>query len=70
MNMAEWRGRGRPKKRWIDCVIQDIRGMDVSDEMTDRREWKRKTRIKLGQGHDRRISMVFDTFSALQIIIN
>jgi hypothetical protein len=35
MNVEGWRGRGRPKKRWIDCVRQDMREMAVSD----RREW-------------------------------
>jgi hypothetical protein len=32
------------KKRWIDCVRQDMRKMAVSDEMTsDRSEWREKT---------------------------
>jgi hypothetical protein len=44
MNVEGWRGRGRPKKRWIDCVRQDMREMAVSDEMTsDRGEWREKT---------------------------
>jgi hypothetical protein len=43
MNVEGWRGRGRPKKRWIDCVKQDMREMAVSDEMTsDRGEWRKK----------------------------
>jgi hypothetical protein len=25
MNVEGWRGRGQPKKRWIDCVRQDMR---------------------------------------------
>jgi hypothetical protein len=32
-----WRERGRPKKRWIDCVRQNMREMAVSDEMTSDR---------------------------------
>jgi hypothetical protein len=44
MNVEGWRGRGRPKKRWIDCVRQDIREIAVSDKMTsDRGEWSEKT---------------------------
>jgi hypothetical protein len=44
MNVEGWRGRGRPKKRWIDCVRQDMREMAVSDEMTsDRGEWRENT---------------------------
>jgi hypothetical protein len=44
MNVEGWRGRGRPKKRWIDCARQDIREVAVSDEMRrDRREWMEKT---------------------------
>jgi hypothetical protein len=39
-----WRERGRPKKRWIDSVKQDMREMAVSDEMmSDRGKWKEKT---------------------------
>jgi hypothetical protein len=33
--------RGQPKKRWVDCVRQDMREMAVRDEMTtDGEEWK------------------------------
>jgi hypothetical protein len=40
INVEGWRGRGRPKKRWIDCLRQGMREMVVRDEMTsDRREW-------------------------------
>jgi hypothetical protein len=38
--------RGRPRKRWMDCVRDDmkIKGEGVSMKMTrDRREWKKKT---------------------------
>jgi hypothetical protein len=37
MDVEGWRGRGRPKKRWNDCVLQDMKEMDVSDEMTSYR---------------------------------
>jgi hypothetical protein len=44
MNVEGWRERGRPKKRWIDCAKQDIREMEVDDEMTtDRGEKNKKT---------------------------
>jgi hypothetical protein len=32
----------RPKKRWMDCVKDDMRIKGVSMEMSDRREWKKK----------------------------
>jgi hypothetical protein len=36
--------RGRPKKRWMVSVKDDMRIKGVSMEMTsDRREWKKKT---------------------------
>jgi hypothetical protein len=36
--------RGQPKKRWIDCVKDDMRLKGVSMEIaSDRREWKKKT---------------------------
>jgi hypothetical protein len=48
MNVEGWRGSGRPKKRLIDCVKQDMREMAVCDEMTsDRGEWKEKRRLLL-----------------------
>jgi hypothetical protein len=41
---AEYECRGRPKKRWMDCVKDDMRIKRVSMEMTsDRTEWKKKT---------------------------
>jgi hypothetical protein len=33
MNVEEKRRRVK-EKRWIDCVIQDLKEMDVSDVMT------------------------------------
>jgi hypothetical protein len=36
--------RGQPKKRWMDCVKDDIRIKGVSMEATSvRRKWKKKT---------------------------
>jgi hypothetical protein len=44
MNVDGHPRRGRPKKRWIGCVKDDMRIKGVSMEMTsDRREWKKKT---------------------------
>jgi hypothetical protein len=43
-NMEVWRRRDQSKKRWIDCVRQYMREMDISDQMTtDREQWKKKT---------------------------
>jgi hypothetical protein len=36
--------RGRPRKRWMDCVKDDMNMKGVSVEMTsDRGKWKRNT---------------------------
>jgi hypothetical protein len=44
MNVDGHPRRGRPKKRGMDCVKDDLRIKGVSIEMTsDRREWKKKT---------------------------
>jgi hypothetical protein len=44
MNVDGHPSRGRPKKRWMDCVKDDMRIKGVSMEMTsDRSEWKKKT---------------------------
>jgi hypothetical protein len=44
MNVDGHPNRGRPKKRWIDCVKDNIRIKGVSMEMkSDRRKWKKKT---------------------------
>ncbi|KAJ8709025.1 hypothetical protein PYW07_008851 [Mythimna separata] len=44
LHVDGWRGRGRPKKRWMDCVKTDMKEKGVSDVMTgDRTEWKKKT---------------------------
>ncbi|KAJ8720922.1 hypothetical protein PYW08_006387 [Mythimna loreyi] len=39
LHVDGWRGRGRPKKRWMDCVRSDMKEKGVSDSMTgDRTE--------------------------------
>jgi hypothetical protein len=44
VNMEEWRGRGRPKKRWIDSVKLYMREMAVNDKITsDRGKWWKRT---------------------------
>ena len=41
INVDGWRGRGRPKKRWMDCVTNDMLEKGVDDAMTaNRGEWK------------------------------
>ena len=34
MNVDGWRGRGRSKKRWMDCVTNDILKKGADDAMT------------------------------------
>ena len=44
INVIEWRGRGRQKKRWMYYVRNDMKEKGVSDSMTDdRTAWKKKT---------------------------
>ena len=44
MNVDGYMSRGRPKKRWMDCVKNDMARKEVSDETTKNREvWKKKT---------------------------
>lgn len=43
MNFDGWKGRGRPKKRWMDCVKKDMSEKGVNDLVTsDRKVWKDK----------------------------
>lgn len=44
MNVDGYRSRGRPKKRWMDCVKDDMCRNGVSTDMAeDRKEWKKRT---------------------------
>jgi hypothetical protein len=44
MNLDRHSSRGRPKKRWMDGVKDDMRIKGMSMYVTsDRREWKKKT---------------------------
>jgi hypothetical protein len=43
MNVDGHPRRGRPKKRWMDCVKDNMRINGVSIEMSDRKAWKKKT---------------------------
>ena len=38
MNVDGYMSRGRPKKRWMDCVKNDMARKEVSDDMTKNRE--------------------------------
>ena len=42
MNVDGWKGRGRPKKRWMDRETNDMIEKGVYNAMTVKRgEWKR-----------------------------
>ena len=44
MNVDGWRRRGRPKKRWMDCVANDMLEKGVDDAMTPNTgKWKKMT---------------------------
>ena len=45
MNVDGWRrtGRGRPKKRWMDCITNDMLEKGVDDARANREEWKKMT---------------------------
>jgi hypothetical protein len=44
MNVDGHPSRGQPRKRWMDCVKNDMKIKGVNMEMTsDRRKWKKNT---------------------------
>jgi tRNA U34 5-methylaminomethyl-2-thiouridine-forming methyltransferase MnmC len=43
MNVDGHPRRGRPKKRWMDCVKDDMGIKGVSKMTWNRRKWKKKT---------------------------
>lgn len=41
INVDEWKGKGRRKKRWMDCVKENIRENGLSANLiTDKKKWK------------------------------
>ena len=49
MNVDGHKGRGRPKKGWMDCVKNYMGMKGVSADMTgNRTEWKRNTTPTVG----------------------
>ena len=44
MDVPGRRGRGRPKKRWKDCVVEDMREKNLQEHyVQDRTRWRRLT---------------------------
>ncbi|XP_068219797.1 uncharacterized protein [Palaemon carinicauda] len=42
MEVQEMRRRGRPKRRWMDCIKDDLRSKGLTgDEVWDRGRWKK-----------------------------
>ena len=40
------RGRGRPKKKWDDCLSCDMKVLDITVDMTaDRKMWRQRTKV-------------------------
>ena len=45
MEVEGVRGRGRPKRRWMDCVREDMERKGLTEEdALDRGEWRRRVR--------------------------
>ena len=41
------RGKGRPKKKWMEVIRQDLSLLSLSDDMTmDRDHWRRSIRAE------------------------
>jgi hypothetical protein len=46
INIEGKRGRGKPKKRWLDMIEDDMRAISVSiGDVENRDEWKFRTMI-------------------------
>ena len=46
MHVVDKRGRGRPKKRWLENIEEDMRAVGVCiGDVKDRDRWRFRTRV-------------------------